>query len=119
MARKECVNCKTCTETPTDTIKTVPFYAYEASAARADEKNKRLLIALVIAIVLMFATNIAWLYYESQFETVSYTQDGDGINNICIGQQEDVHHGSETTYENSQGRKREGREDSQGNDAGE
>lgn len=116
MARKECVNCKACTETPTDTIKTVPFYAYEASAARADEKNKRLLIALVISIVLMFATNIAWLYYESQFETVSYTQDGDGINNICIGNQEGIHHGSESMCENSQGWKREGREDSQGDD---
>lgn len=38
MARKECVNCKACDEMPTDTIKTVPFYAYEASAARAYEK---------------------------------------------------------------------------------
>lgn len=72
----------------------VPYIVYESSLARAERHIKRLWIALIIAILAVFITNISWLYYESQFETISYTQDGEGLNNINTGSQGDLY-GSE------------------------
>ncbi len=83
---------ETAEEKATETPKTsVPYIVYESSLARAERHIKRLWIALVIAIIVIFATNIAWLYYESQFETVSYSQDGEGLNNINTGTQGDLY----------------------------
>lgn len=112
MSKKECTGCSACAteEKEQTTVTYVPYYVYEAAAARAEEKNRRLIILLAIAILLSFATNIAWLYYESQFETVTYTQDGDGINKIIISKQEESRHGTEIAYQNEKERKREGRE---------
>lgn len=69
---------------------TIPFFAHESAMARMERQIKRLWIALLIAIVALFASNIAWLYYESQFVTISYEQDGEGLNNINTGKQGDV-----------------------------
>ena len=63
----------------------IPYIAYESAMARMERQIKRLWVALVVAIVAIFATNIAWLYYESNFETVSYCQDGEGLNNLNTG----------------------------------
>lgn len=76
----------------------IPYIVYEASEARADRRNKRLIIALIISIVLMFASNIAWLYAWCQYDYSSqdtvYTQDGEGVNNINTGNQGDVANGT-------------------------
>lgn len=74
----------------------VPFVVYEAMATRSERTVKRLWIALIIAILANFATNIAWLAYESQFETItySYEQDGEGAN--IMGNENEVLYGSET-----------------------
>lgn len=69
----------------------IPYIVYEGSLARMERQIKRVWIALIIAIVSLLLTNIAWLYYESQFETISYTQDGEGLNNINTGTQGDVY----------------------------
>ena len=71
--------------------KDVPYIVYEATQARNERTIKRLIIALIVAIALLFASNIAWLYYESQFDTYSYEQDGEGINNINTGEQGDIY----------------------------
>lgn len=67
----------------------VPLYIYEGTTARFERVNKRLVIALVITIILLFLSHIAWLYYVSQYEYVAeditYTQDGRGFNNINTG----------------------------------
>ncbi len=91
---------KTAEEKGTETSKTsVPYIVYEGSIARAERHIKRLWIALVIAIIVIFATNIAWLYYESQFETISYSQDGEGLNNINTGTQGDLYGADSTNQE--------------------
>ena len=38
---------------------------------------KGLIITNLITLILLFATNIAWFIYESQFETVVTTEDTD------------------------------------------
>jgi hypothetical protein len=75
-------------------IKEVQFVV-ESIQARHERTLKRLIIALIVTIVLLFASNMAWLYYESQFDTYSYEQDGAGLNNINTGEQGDIY-GAET-----------------------
>lgn len=70
---------------------TVPYILHESEMARVERQLKRLWIVLIVAIALLAITNIAWLYYESQFETISYQQDGEGLNNINTGTQGDVY----------------------------
>lgn len=40
----------------------VPYYAFESVASIYERHNKRLFIALVLAIVLFFVSNAMWLY---------------------------------------------------------
>jgi predicted negative regulator of RcsB-dependent stress response len=66
----------------------IPYIVYESTLAASERHIKRLIIALVICIVLLFVSNAAWLYYESQYDYVSteesttYSQDGEGTNII-------------------------------------
>jgi len=60
----------------------VPYIVYESAVASHERITKRLFFALIFCIVLLFVSNGLWLYYESQFETLSYEQDGNGINSI-------------------------------------
>jgi hypothetical protein len=89
---KDCKESKAVAKTP----ESVPYIVHETAMARNERNVKRLVIALVVAIVLAFATNIAWLIYESQFETITYEQDGEGINNVNYGEQGDLNNGAES-----------------------
>lgn len=66
----------------------IPYIVYESTLATSERHIKRLIIALIICIALLFISNGLWLYYESQFEYVStaesttYSQDGEGTNII-------------------------------------
>lgn len=81
----------------------VPYIVHERELARMELLNKRFFITLILVIVAFLATNIAWLVYESQFETISYKQDGAGLNNICTGSQGDVY-GADTTNQTEEER---------------
>ena len=58
--------------------KSVPYIVYEGTTARFERTVKRLLIALLITILLMVGTNMAWLYVWNQydFSSESYTIEG-------------------------------------------
>lgn len=87
---------KTCNDCKAENINvTVPYVVHEATVARQERQIKRMWIALIVAVAMLFASNIGWLIYESQFVTVSYEQDGDGINNVNMGEQGDLNNGSE------------------------
>jgi hypothetical protein len=55
--------------------KSVPYIVYESEAARHERTVKRLLTALLITILLMVGTNMAWLWVWNQydFSSESYT----------------------------------------------
>lgn len=57
----------------------MPYIVYEGEAARHERTVKRLLTALLITILLMVGTNMAWLYVWNQydFSTESYTVETD------------------------------------------
>ena len=75
----------------------IPYIAYEAAMSRFDRINKRLWIAVILLIVLLVGSNIAWLVYESQFQvyetSIEATQDGEGVNIVGGG---DVSYGTES-----------------------
>lgn len=75
----------------------VPYIVYEGEMARAERRDKRQWVVIIALIVALFASNIGWMIYESQFETYAYdyTQDGEGLNNVNVGTQGDVLYGPE------------------------
>jgi hypothetical protein len=75
--------------------KSVSYLSFESEMARNERHVKRLIIALVISIILIFASNALWLYAWLQYDysssestTTTYTQDSNGIN--IIGDSNDV-----------------------------
>ena len=96
-------NCETCKKVQ-NAPESVPYIVHESSMARMERQIKRLWIALIVCITLIFASNAGWLIYESQYETLEYSydyqQDGEGTN--IIGNGNDVNNGAETEGE-SQG----------------
>ena len=87
-------NCETC-KNAKSAPENVPYTVHELSMASMERQIKRLWIALIVAVCLLFASNAGWLIYESQFATISYEQDGEGINNVNIGEQGDLINGAE------------------------
>lgn len=63
--------------------KTVPYIAYEGTMARFERTVKRLIVAVIVAVFLLFATNLAWLYVWNQYDyaDVDLNSDGSGISN--------------------------------------
>ena len=65
--------------------KDVPYIVYESEAARHERTVKRLLIALLVTVVLMVGTNLAWLWVWNQYdftsETYTVESNDDGISN--------------------------------------
>lgn len=70
--------------------KTITYIAHEAALMRAEKTIKRLTIISILAIILMFVSNFAWMYEWTKFDTISYQQDGEGLNNVNVGSQGDV-----------------------------
>lgn len=72
-----CENCKT-------EPLTIPYAAHESQMSRNERSIKRLVIALIVAIGLMFASNAIWLWawtsYDYTGEETVITQDGEGLN---------------------------------------
>lgn len=73
-------------------VDTISMAAHETIMAREDKKNRRLIWVVVLLIVALVATNIAWLVtwnsYDFVTETEEITQDGRGIN--IIGDENEV-----------------------------
>lgn len=88
-------NCESCKKVQ-NAPESVPYIVHESSMARMERQIKRLWIALLVVIFMLFASNAGWLIYESQFETFEYSydyqQDGQGTN--IIGNGNDVNNGA-------------------------
>lgn len=74
----------------------VPYIVHESAQARAERHIRRLVIALIIAIIVIFATNVAWIWYISQYdfstEEIIVGTEGEGNANY-IGQDGDIANG--------------------------
>lgn len=72
----------------------VPYVVHESSMARAERVIKRQWIAIILLICMLFGAFGLFVWYESLYETISYEQDGEGINNVNLGEQGDLNNGS-------------------------
>lgn len=82
MASKVCDTCSSSGKAPAS----VPYAAFESSMSRADRIIKRLVIALIVTIALIFASNIGWLIYANNGNTnSSYTVTQQGNPTSIIG----------------------------------
>jgi hypothetical protein len=79
--------------------KNVPYIAFESTTARQERSIKRLTIALIVTVALMFGSNALWLYawcqydYSSTETSVELNADGDSNANY-IGNNGDITNGS-------------------------
>ena len=89
MAEKKCNHCGT-DKNPAS----VPYVVHESTVARMERIIKRQWIALIVAICMLFGAFGLFVWYESLYETISYEQDGEGINNVNLGEQGDLNNGS-------------------------
>ena len=67
----------------------IPYIVHEGAMSRMERVNKRLIAIIVLLIVLLVSSNIAWMVYESQLEMCNVEQDVDQENeqgnNIFVG----------------------------------
>ena len=82
-------------------MKQIPYIAYEAAEAKSERTIKRLIIALVLSIILIFASNVIWLYAWCQYdysgedtETITTVDGQDGVANY-IGNDGDIVNGED------------------------
>ena len=89
-------NCTECKENRCETSKkklaTISKASAEFEISVMERANRRLFILLLITIVLLVGSNIAWLVYEKQFESVKeyktqqeVVQDTENGSNSFIG----------------------------------
>ena len=84
-------NCDNCKAKSCKEPESVPYIVHEASLARMERQAKRLWITILVLIFMPVGTHAAWLWHNSQFETVEtvteeYQADAsDGGNAIING----------------------------------
>jgi hypothetical protein len=101
-------DCKSCKENRAKNIKTpesVPYLVHEGAMARNERAVKRLVIALILAILMIFASNGIWLYcwmqydYVGEEQIIEAQQDGESVNIVGGG---DIDYGSSSENNNEQ-----------------
>lgn len=73
--------------------KSIPYFVHEGMVVRMERMNQRLWIICIILILALIASNLAWFFYDQQFETYeeqTVTQsaesgEGDAVNSFVGG----------------------------------
>lgn len=60
----------------------IPYFAHEGMVDRLDRVNRRMLIALIIAVVLLFASNAVWLYCWMQYDYVDGSEETEIVTTV-------------------------------------
>lgn len=64
----------------------VPYIVYEGTMARFERTIKRLIIVIIVAVVTLFVSNMAWLYAWNLYDYSDITVDSsDGSNASYMG----------------------------------
>ena len=86
---------KTCNSCGTNNdMAVMPIAQHEKDQQRLMSIIKKQFVAIIVLICLMFGSFGLFVWYESLYETISYEQDGEGINNVNLGEQGDLNNGS-------------------------
>ena len=87
---------KTCNSCNTNDMAVMPIAQHEKDQQRLMSIIKKQFVAIIVLICLLFGSFGLFVWYESQFETMTYEQDGEGINNVNYGEQGDLNNGAES-----------------------
>ena len=66
------MNCSECKKKKPESV---PYIVHESIMARMERQFKRLWIVIIALIALLAGSNIAWICYESQFETLEIVEE--------------------------------------------
>lgn len=89
----DCETCKEKRRVIAQTPKDVPYIVHEGDVARLERVIKRMWVLVLLLIILLVASNAAWLYYESSFEEIRIEQDNESGYNNFIGNDGDIYNG--------------------------
>lgn len=83
--------------------KNIPYIAFESEMARHERTVKRLVLALVLSVAMLFISNVAWLWFFNQFDIESESVQLDSSNNgtaSYIGQDGVINNGGSEGQDN-------------------
>ena len=82
----------------------ISYYEHESQMARMERTNTRLWLLCILLVIFLVATNGLWLYYNSQWETISVEQEAssEGGGNAFINSGGDFNYGTSETDSNVQ-----------------
>ena len=66
----DCGTCKEKRKVIAQRPKDVPYIAHESAVARLERVIKRLWVLVLALIILLCASNAAWILWESQYQTI-------------------------------------------------
>ena len=92
----DCETCKEKRKVIAQTPKDVPYIVRDGAVARLGRVIKRLWVLVLALIILLCASNAAWIWWESQYQTIETTitqENADGYNNY-IGNDGDIVNGN-------------------------
>lgn len=98
---------KTCNNCGTEEIAVMPIAEHEKDQNRLMEIIKSLIAVILVLIVLLVGSNIAWIIYENSFEEVITTEEiivdaDDNGNANYIGQDGNIYNGEDYSKEENQ-----------------
>jgi uncharacterized paraquat-inducible protein A len=99
---KTCDGCKNKAYTEEEKMLTVPYVVHQSAAARQERQIRRMWIALIVSIALMFFTNMIWVgvfssYDYSSEEIIVDAEDNGNAN--YIGQDGNIYNGENNSAE--------------------
>lgn len=95
---KNCDECKFKKSDDNQKPDKISWYEHQEDMARQERHIRRLCIALIVAIALVFASNALWLWawtsYDYTSEEYTYQQDGEEVN--IVGNSNEVQNGAKS-----------------------
>ena len=89
----DCETCKEKRKVISQTPKDVPYIVHEGAVARLERVIKRMWVLVLSLIILLFVSNAAWIWYESQLKEIRIEQDNESGYNNFIGNDGDIYNG--------------------------
>ena len=93
---------KTCNSCNTNDMAVMPIAQHEKDQQRLMSIIKKQFIAIIVLICLLFGSFALFVWYESQYETITYDYEQDGEGTNIIGNSNEVNNGAEVEVENQE-----------------
>lgn len=93
---------KTCNSCNTNDMAVMPIAQHEKDQQRLMSIIKKQFVAIIVLICLLFGSFGLFVWYESQYETITYDYEQDGEGTNIIGDSNEVNNGAEVEVENQE-----------------